>query len=216
MSQRLPVLPHLDHLKKQAKDVVRVARLRTAGFRLAEAQQAVARGYGFANWKDLKDHVESARHTVQKSGSSEVPRHSVSKGQASIHLSEQAAGVRSFQGTWATPASPADANCREGSPQRITLDFQIGDNELILTQIAADATGEYLAIRMTMVLDGKSHPIPFGADLTLQVVWSDRRTLGTIVRQSGRVVAEGRYSVSSDGRALRVSTPQGELSFERV
>src|SRR5262245_62145772 len=61
MSQRLPALPNLDHLKKQAKDALRVSRHRFSRWRLADAQQAIARGYGFRSWPDLKLHVESVR-----------------------------------------------------------------------------------------------------------------------------------------------------------
>ena len=61
MSQRLPSRPNLNHLKKQAKDVLRVSRLRNRVWRLADAQNALARGYGFRSWPDLKLHVESAR-----------------------------------------------------------------------------------------------------------------------------------------------------------
>ena len=63
MSQRLPYLPNLDHLKKQAKAVLRVCRVRHAGSQLADAQNAVARGYGFQNWPLLKAHVESVRRS---------------------------------------------------------------------------------------------------------------------------------------------------------
>ena len=61
MSQRLPSIPNLDHLKKQAKDVLRLARHRRPRWRLADAQHAIARGYGFATWTDLKRHVEAIR-----------------------------------------------------------------------------------------------------------------------------------------------------------
>ena len=63
MSQRLPYLPNLDHLKMQAKAVLRVCRVRNAGSQLADAQNAVARGYGFQNWPLLKAHVESVRRS---------------------------------------------------------------------------------------------------------------------------------------------------------
>ena len=61
MSQRLPSLPNLQYPKKQAKDVLRVSRHRSPRWRLADAQHALARGYGFSNWPDLKLHVESRR-----------------------------------------------------------------------------------------------------------------------------------------------------------
>jgi uncharacterized protein (TIGR03067 family) len=85
MSERLPARPHLDHLRRQAKallatlvegDPEAVAtfqehlpaardmtgeHVRKAGFRLADAQSAVARKMGFASWPQLARHVETLR-----------------------------------------------------------------------------------------------------------------------------------------------------------
>src|SRR5205823_14741086 len=75
MSSELPASANLEYLKKQAKELLSdyrqgkaeaVARLREsgptagAGAKLADAQRAVAREYGFASWAKLKRHVESA------------------------------------------------------------------------------------------------------------------------------------------------------------
>jgi hypothetical protein len=78
----LPSNPSLDHLKHQAKDLLKghaardlqaAQRIRefhptfkvagdaeifSAGFRLADAQLAIAREYGFPSWTRLKSHVE--------------------------------------------------------------------------------------------------------------------------------------------------------------
>jgi ankyrin repeat protein len=59
MSRVLPERPNLEHLKKQAKEL-----LRTMGRgKLADAQHAVAKEYGFATWAELKSHVLSAAMT---------------------------------------------------------------------------------------------------------------------------------------------------------
>jgi ankyrin repeat protein len=79
--KRLPDRVNLDHLKKQAKDLIRLYRSRDPGalarfrdalpaaaghsdeeiasrdFRLHDAQSCVAREYGFASWSDLKTYV---------------------------------------------------------------------------------------------------------------------------------------------------------------
>jgi ankyrin repeat protein len=75
MSRQLPAKPHLEHLKKQAKELLRdyllrtpdaIERFRTLGFesvsaapKLADAQHVIAREYGYAAWPRLKEHVES-------------------------------------------------------------------------------------------------------------------------------------------------------------
>src|SRR6266849_1480705 len=87
--KRLPDRVNLDHLKKQAKDLIRLYRSRDAQaiarfrhalpaaadhsddeiaslkFRLHDAQSCVAREYGFASWSDLRRYVEvqSASHS---------------------------------------------------------------------------------------------------------------------------------------------------------
>ncbi|MGH7439370.1 MAG: hypothetical protein ACRENE_27090, partial [Polyangiaceae bacterium] len=82
MRRELPAHPHIDHLKKQAKDLLdghrsaqrealeriiahlpAFARLSLpdaakAPFALHDAQSTVAREYGFASWNDLREEVE--------------------------------------------------------------------------------------------------------------------------------------------------------------
>src|SRR5229473_2654936 len=75
MSRELPAKPNLEHLKEQAKDLLRkiqqaepaaIERVRSlisfsapASLKLADAQHVIARDYGFSNWPKLKEHVES-------------------------------------------------------------------------------------------------------------------------------------------------------------
>jgi len=55
MSRQLPKQPNLEFLKKEAKE------LRRAGSyaKLADAQHALAREYGFTTWAGMKEHVEA-------------------------------------------------------------------------------------------------------------------------------------------------------------
>jgi hypothetical protein len=59
MSLELPAKPNLEHLQKQAKERLRELRQGDVGLKLADAQHAIARDYGFASWPKLKEHVES-------------------------------------------------------------------------------------------------------------------------------------------------------------
>jgi hypothetical protein len=59
MSRDLPEFPNLDYLRKQAKARVRELQKHNPEAKLAEAQFAIAREYGFASWAKLKSHVES-------------------------------------------------------------------------------------------------------------------------------------------------------------
>lgn len=55
MSRALPQQPNLEHLKKQAKDLLRTR----PQAKLADAQHQLANEYGFPTWAKLKSHVQS-------------------------------------------------------------------------------------------------------------------------------------------------------------
>jgi ankyrin repeat protein len=58
MTTPLPAAPSLEHLRKQAKDLVREQRGGPEPLRLSDAQRVLARAYGFASWPRLKAYVE--------------------------------------------------------------------------------------------------------------------------------------------------------------
>jgi hypothetical protein len=55
-ARALPARPHLDQLKRQAKELL---RRQPALGRLRDAQRALAEEYGFTSWDALRHHVES-------------------------------------------------------------------------------------------------------------------------------------------------------------
>jgi hypothetical protein len=57
----LPLLPHPDHLRKQAKAKLAAMKAHTPAVRLADAQRMLAEEYGFAGWAALQ--TEVARRT---------------------------------------------------------------------------------------------------------------------------------------------------------
>jgi hypothetical protein len=65
MSRDLPAQPNLEHLKKQAKDRLAQLRQQSRTAKLADAQHALAREYGFRSWAALKAHVESLAHNYR-------------------------------------------------------------------------------------------------------------------------------------------------------
>lgn len=68
MSRDLPDRPNLDHLKKQAKALLRKLREHDAAATLADAQHALAREYGFASWPKLKTHLQALPQAAGDSG----------------------------------------------------------------------------------------------------------------------------------------------------
>jgi uncharacterized glyoxalase superfamily protein PhnB len=59
MAKTLPAQPHIDWLKKAAKQQLDELRARDPAAKLHQAQLAVARDYGFASWRALKAHVDA-------------------------------------------------------------------------------------------------------------------------------------------------------------
>jgi ankyrin repeat protein len=59
MPRTLPEKPSLEYLRKQAKELLRTMERG----KLANAQHALAKEYGFANWAQLKSHVQSLQLT---------------------------------------------------------------------------------------------------------------------------------------------------------
>jgi ankyrin repeat protein len=57
-ARTLPARPSLEHLKNEAKQRLKTLQVRNPTIKLATAQLAVARDYGFANWRQLKAHID--------------------------------------------------------------------------------------------------------------------------------------------------------------
>jgi ankyrin repeat protein len=58
--RELPAQPNLEHLKNEAKQRLKALRAADPAVKLAAAQLALARDYGFASWRQLKAHVDRA------------------------------------------------------------------------------------------------------------------------------------------------------------
>ncbi|HEY1302010.1 MAG TPA: Clp protease N-terminal domain-containing protein [Vicinamibacterales bacterium] len=60
MSSELPARPSLEYLKKLAKERLHELQQQNPSAKLADAQHAIAREYGFLNWTQLKESVTSS------------------------------------------------------------------------------------------------------------------------------------------------------------
>lgn len=206
MSLRLPSRPSLGHLKKQAKDVLRLSRRQNPQRRLADAQHALARGYGFSNWVELKLHVESA-----------TPRRGRPEPVASRPREGAAARQRNpLAGIWATRLTEVADGPSHGVVSKAAVEIDVTHDVVTLTQVAVDPAGRDVAMKMTMHVDGHDHPAQFGNDLMLRARWADDRTLETIVTHRETVVSAGTYEVSTDGQRLVVSSKDQRIELERI
>ena len=57
VKRQLPILPHPDHLRKQAKTRLNQARAAKPEYRLTDAQRDLAHEYGFISWVALQAEV---------------------------------------------------------------------------------------------------------------------------------------------------------------
>jgi hypothetical protein len=192
MSQRLPYLPNLDHLKKQAKAVLRVCRVRNARSRLADAQNAVARGFGFQSWPVLKAHVDSVRRS--RGAIPDSPGRPKTNGRHHPGTSHPMAGM------WANGD--------------IVVTLDVCGDLVTFTQVMTDAAGQQSAARFAFVADGREHEVE-GHDFLMQATWIDTRTLDTTVTRDKALVASAKYTLSMDGAVLALSNGAQVVPFSR-
>ncbi len=88
-ARALPPRPNLEHLKNEAKQRLKALRSQDPHAKLAVAQLAVARDYGFASWRQLKAQVEDINPTgrntkrvfdAARAGDVETVRHAFEAG----------------------------------------------------------------------------------------------------------------------------------------
>ena len=206
MSQLLPPFPNLEHLKCQAKDVLRVVRRRMPAWKLADAQQAVARGYGFSNWPDLKTHVESLR---RRPSAAARQRSAVGQGRERL-------GPHSIAGTWILNAAKSTANVPALVQDCVMLEFAVADTAITMTQVLVSRSGNGIAVKLAVRADGTGRPVRFGKGYVLEARVPDSAHLEAVIRQGEQIVTHGTYEASDDGHTLAFVTSAMRMVFDRV
>lgn len=218
MPQHLPSRPNLDHLKKQAKDVLRLARHQSLSWRLTDAQHAVARGYGFDSWPMLKRHVES-KGRPRRTGPSAQPREerTAESNQAVVAVVGEGDGrsVHPLAGAWVMRQSTPSEDHAPFAIDDMLVEFALHDGAIALTQIVV-SSGRQSAIKTAIQPDGQDNAAEFGDGLVLRASWTDERTLVLRFARDETVVSTWTYTVSVDGRSLVASAPDRVLAFERM
>jgi hypothetical protein len=184
MSRVLPPHPNLEHLRKQAKDLLRDWQSRRPDAQLADAQHALAQDYGFASWPKLRAHLESLT-------ADEGPTLSSATGSL-------------FVGKWT--ANLAESKRHPANPfQSAVLEFAVAGDAVTITHTGRSASGEDEHSRHVLRADGEEHPSERG-DYAVVAKWHGSRVLETSARKAGQLVGRGMYEVSANGRVLIVST----------
>lgn len=220
MSRQLPARPNLEHLRNQAKDLLQRQRTLHPEWTLADAQRALARGYGFGSWPLLKQHVESA--AAAGSGAAaprpDADRSAAGSGQDGGSKAEANGfdpGHLAFVGTWTANLSLSRPH--PAHPFRhASLQMAISGDRITLSQLVVDDAGREAGGTMTIHADGEEHPAGGAQGHMLVARWISGQLLEAIDRKDGQIVGRGTYEVSQDGSRLTVSTGEQVIVFDRA
>ena len=185
MSRSLPSHPSLEHLKKQAKDLLDDLKKQDPALKLADAQHALAREYGFASWPKLKAHVESLQHF-------EATSPFIGKWIANISKSKQHA------------ANPF---------QSATIHFTVDRNSVTITDAVIDESGREVTTTNTILVDGNEHASDNG--YVFVATWNGSHVLETVAKKDGQVVGWGKYEVSEDDKSLTIFGDEQRIVLDR-
>ena len=196
MSRSLPPHPNLEHLKKQAKDLLQDLKQQNPALKLADAQHALAREYGFASWPKLKAYVESLPHSVD-------PQSAVTPEQANP-----------FVGKWI--ANLSKSRRHPGNQfQSATLEFVVAGDIVTITDVVVDAEGREEHGKNTILADGNEHASEERNGYVLMARWRGLYVLETEAKKDGQKVGWGKYEVSDDGKKLTISGDEQMIVLDR-
>jgi|GEM_PF-1500721 len=203
MSRTLPPHPHLDHLKKQAKELLHTLQQQNPALKLSDAQHALARDYGFASWPKLKVYVESLSRVDTPTTTLEA----MPPAEKSVHP---------FVGRWTANLSKSRRH-PSNQFQSATLQFTVAGDSVIIHDVVVDEAGHENHGQNTILADGNEHPSEQGNGYVLKAGWrgAGAQILETVATQHGQVVGWGTYAVSEDGQTLTISGDQQMIVLER-
>jgi hypothetical protein len=224
MSRNLPTHPNLDHLKKQAKDLLWNMQQQDPALKLANAQHAIAREYGFLSWPKLKKHVVSLTQPVASTGplTAEPPGDS---GDTALgrddglpvtgSQSGRPEGPHLFGGKWT--ANLSKSRRHPSNPfQSATLQVAVARDTVTIIDAVVDASGREEQGKNTILADGKEHPSEHGNGYVLTARWIGPLILETYAKKDGQVAGWGRYEVSNDGETLTISGDDQVIVLDRT
>jgi hypothetical protein len=209
MSRYLPPHPNLDHLKKQAKDLLRDLKQRNPATKLADAQHALAREYGFASWPKLKVYVDSLPRPSAPSGEPEDEVVS-----ASTRLEGMPEKTSPFTGIWTANLSKSKRH--PANPfHSATVQFTVAGDMVTIINVVVDESGREEHGKSVLLADGNEHWSENGNGYVLVARWRGAHLLETIATQDGQAAGWGTYQVSDDGQTFTISGDQQMIVFDR-
>jgi hypothetical protein len=193
MSRNLPPHPNLDHLKKQAKDLLDELKQQNPTSKLADAQFALAREYGFTSWPKLKAYVESLPNPA-----------------TSVDAQDKA---NPFVGKWTANLSKSKRH-PANQFQNAILEFAVVGNTVTITDTVVGDSGHELHGKNTIQVDSDEHIVE--NEYVVTASWRGSRTLETMAKKDGLKVGWGRYEVSEDGKTMTISGDQQVIVLDRA
>jgi len=176
MSRDLPARPNLDHLKKQAKELLRTLQLHGPDVQLADAQHALAREYGFASWPRLQAHVER----------------------------ETTAARNPFVGKWTADLSRSKLHPLNHL-QAASVGFDIQGADVTIDYVMVDESGRTDRGVNIFTADGNERPSRHRDGYNMCARWLSSHSLEAVVSRKGDFEGRVEYVVSPDGSTLTLS-----------
>ena len=193
MSRNLPPHPNLEHLRKQAKDLLHELKQENPALQLADAQHILAREYGFASWPKLKAHVESLPGEA-------APAKAVPEKE------------NPFVGKWTANLSKSKRH--PGNPfQSATLQFTVVGDTVTIIDVVVDEAGREIQSKNTILVDGQEHTTEHG--YVFMARWRGSNVLETEAKKDGVPAGWGRYEISEDGKTLTISGDEQVIVLDR-
>jgi hypothetical protein len=188
MSRDLPPHPDIEHLRKQAKHLLRDLQQRDPAVKLSEAQHALAREYGFASWPRLVAHVEAAPTRTPRSP---------------------------FAGLW---IANVEKSRRHPANEFLsaTVQFDVAGDTVTMTNVFVDSSGREHRGTNTIRADGQERAAETGGGYVLRASWRGPNVLETEARKDGQPAGWGKYEVSADGSSLTIASDDQLIVLERA
>jgi hypothetical protein len=188
MPRRLPPLPSLEHLKKDAKQLRRELREQRPDARLSEAQYAVAKRYGFASWPRLKAHVAA--------------------------LQPDALNAR-LVGTWTANRETFEPPIAAGRFRPAQMRFAVDSDLVAITYVRVDGLGREERGSYLIAADGREHPRGTSGWVAI-ARWIDNATFELAEMKNGDPGIAWRFRLSEDQRSVAVSVNRSAKSRRAV
>ena len=186
MSRSLPTHPNLEHLKKQAKDLLDKLKQQNPDTQLADAQFTLAREYGFASWPKLKAYMEAATETPSP-----------------------------FAGKWVANLAKSKRH-PANQFQHATIEFTVDGNAVTMIDAVVDESGHEVTGKNTIRVDGLEHAAENGSGYVMTARWEGLRIIETEAKRDGQLAGWGKYEVSEDGQTLTISGEEQMIVLDRI